>query len=623
MNHAVSHKSRTEAFTKALQAFSHKDTELHNYEMDLGVDKALCLKLGYVVVTYTKSGSEQINLVCQCLCKVYMCDVGRRIKSFHDIGATEIIPLLLQVWNQQQQQQLLQATTTAQYYESDDAQNHREREGILSSALQVFRVYAKLDETIKSFLIHYDDGAMIAKFMQLIESYCSQQLASPMGSQSPILVLELLGLIKDLTFRSHISDKEFLLRVSGGITKRALKLCCTTGLLMSNSRVAELVSAILWNVVLTPSMCIELLQCDSRDRDILVFPRAMCRILASASTDSGGEYHYSTKARRNAVSVIGNLLLSTEVKSTLMGRHYQQQLRLVETLMNLVEHDKDSIIRRRAMRTIRCLSSVTQDVNISAEHAVRCQCTCVDVLMEHNMIPFLAHTISRNVNEDDDNDRDTQIQACESVIALALAGLVKKEADWVKLDESLIQRVETTTDPKLILAACRCISISIERKKTKRPTATTDNNSNLVVAPLSHNASIKFSDIFWKRLEYAVSVSKETHLVVSQLLLLLAKYDEATNDSAETTTPSPLSCTLVVNAMTWLLSESGCQFDESRNNAVEAVTTLVQNESNKKPLAENERLLSALVNVCLLNPSGRSDKKDSAKQLILELVPEL
>ena len=606
LNHAVSHESRTEAFKKALKAFSHKDVELHNYEMNLGVDKALCLKLGYVVVTY-KNSSEQIDLVCQCLTKVYQCSLEHRINSFREIGASEIVPLLVQIWKHH-----MQVTY-------DD--NLREKECILLSTMQVFRIYAKLDEAAKSFLIHYDDGALVANFMKMVASHCEKQRQSPMGNQSPILVVEILGIIKDLTFRSHPSDKEFLLRAYGGISKNALSLCC--GVLMTNPKVAELVTAILWNLALTPSLSIELLQSEP---DHLVFPRAICRALTSRNPESGRtirEYHYSTKTRRNAVSALGNILLSTDSKTMLMRRPNEQQLRLIRTVMDLVEHDTDSITRRRAMRTIRCLSSVTQDMNISAEHAVRCQCSCVEILMEHDVVSFLVRTISRNVDEDDDNDRDTQIQACESVVALSMASLVKED-DWMKLEQTLILRVESTTDPRLTLAACRCLSVS-RSGNISNPEKRIQN---------SFQRGSKFSDMFWRRLEYAVLHSKESHLGISQFLLLLAQHEANLDASASpnslnataaatAATPSSLAHTTVINTITHLLSESGCQFEESRNKAVEVVTILVEKECNKRPLAENERLLTALVNVCLLHPSGPTSKRDAAKQLILELVPEL
>ena len=62
INHAVSPTDRWQSSQMALHAFSHSNVELHDYEMSLGADKALCLKVGYAVVTNSKP--EQIVLLC-------------------------------------------------------------------------------------------------------------------------------------------------------------------------------------------------------------------------------------------------------------------------------------------------------------------------------------------------------------------------------------------------------------------------------------------------------------------------------------------------------------------------------------------------------------------------------
>jgi hypothetical protein len=65
------------------------------------------------------------------------------------------------------------------------------------------------------------------------------------------------------------------------------------------------------------------------------------------------------------------------------------------------------------------------------------------------------------------------------------------------------------------------------------------------------------------------------------------------------------------------------EFDVPRQNAVDALTILVKDDDrNKKPLAANENLLTALVNVCLMT-NNEGPLKNGAKQLVLALVPEL
>jgi hypothetical protein len=593
----------------AIRSFSHDNLDLHNYAMRLGVDRALCLKLGYVVVTYAVS-SEQIGLVCQCLVKAYQCSIEHRINSFREIGASEIVPLLVQVWKQEQQ---LQATD----HPTKGGPLRRCREHILLSTLKVLRIYAKLDESAKTFLIQYNQGSLMVHFIQMIISYCDKQQLSPMSRQSPDLIVELLGIVKDLTFRSNTADKEFLLWVHDGLFKHALNKCFT--MLISNSKMAELLTAITWNLVLSPSISVALLQ-QQDELEPLVLPRTLCRILTTTTShigpgttpkeaDPGTPFghdvrNFSIKTRRNAISALGNLLLEAGNQRILFRRSVLKQLNLIPTLMSLVQHDLDSITRRRSMRTIRLLSSATQGP--PGEDSSRlCPISCLGMLLENDIVPFLAHVISRNVDEDDENDRDTQIQACESVIALAKGGLYEDEA-WPNLEKALIQRVETTTDPRLTLVACRCLSLCVAGTKSWM------------------KMSSSFSDMFWKRLECTVTTYKDSHVGVSHFLLQLAQQEANGKPSPSLLdSASSLSCGTVVNTLTHLLSEPGSQFEDSRDNALKLVLVLVRKEVNKRPLAENENLLTALVNLCLLQPPGPSGKRELAKRLILMLVPEL
>ena len=133
--------------------------------------------------------------------------------------------------------------------------------------------------------------------------------------------------------------------------------------------------------------------------------------------------------------------------------------------------------------------------------------------------------------------------------------------------------------------------------------------------------------IFWKRLENATSTSPETHESISILLLELAKLEvqqSVANTSPSMSAKGPacsvLSSSAIVNAMTNLLSNQADR-EQSRDNVIDVLLLMLKNDNNKRPLAENEGLLSALVNLCLLEQEGT--RKDMAKKAILELVPEL
>ena len=609
--------------------------------MSLGADKALCLKLGYVVAT--DGNADQIVLICQCLAKVYQCSPDFRMKSFRHLGTTDLVPLLMELWNQY-------------VNHVEPYQSQAEEEEVLRSVVQLLRVFAKLEEHVKSAMIRFEQGSLLASFMDYIITHLEQkqnrrrrrqqqqqqrQQQQSSASSSPSsslhredngisqLIMGLFGILKDLTFRSNASDKEFLICMHGGITKRVIFLCCSM-IESSSDQFAEVFTAILWNLLLEPAICVDLLE--YHGQSTLVIPEALCHMLSCRSSTTIHEAKRRSssmiKARRNAISALGNLISNPKSQFILFQPQLQAGLRLIPVLMQLVEGDPDSILRRRAMRTLRCLASSSSPSNASAGAKQQSSSSCRSILLNQGIVSFLIDVIARSVsidgegnqNDDDDNDRDTQIQACQSIGSL-VDGFDKD--DWPRLEIALLQRIEATTDPKLTLAACTCLSMCIGTSPWKR-------------GPQS------FPDLFWKRIEMAVastsspstsssssssllSQQEESHACIARLLLEIARQEQTSTARGPTTTnhplrPSVLVCVSVINALTNLLSELGPTFESSRNDALEVVVLLVQSEVNKRPLAEHEGLLTALVNVCLLQ-SGR--KKDLAKRVILDLVPEL
>ena len=98
MNHSIKPQERWIVLQRALHLFSHDDVELHDAEINLGIDKALCLKLGYVVVTaQSPYVSKEAALICRCFNEVYKCSSANQLRSFRNIGATELLPLLIQL----------------------------------------------------------------------------------------------------------------------------------------------------------------------------------------------------------------------------------------------------------------------------------------------------------------------------------------------------------------------------------------------------------------------------------------------------------------------------------------------------------------------------------------------
>lgn len=566
LNHAISPEERKYALDLALKTFSHDNASLHDYEMSLGADKSLCLKLGYVAMK-TPELSEEIVLITRCLKTIYDCSLEYRKRSFRSIGASELFPILVQVWTNCQP-------------EVNDLDSDQNKVNLLRQILQIFRIYAKID-VAKPFLVHFDNGRWLGGIMQFAKLCLDDASFSAI---SPHIIHEMIGLIKDLTFRSTKTDKEFLVfGLEGGSFRDVIRSFCQ-GRTISNPKLSELFTAIIWNLVLEKSICRKLLCQEGTENFTTV--EYLLRELSESPQD--GQSTMTAKIKRNAISAIGNILSDPQNEALLLhNKDTNNSIDILPALVSLVEQDRDSVVRRRAMRTIRCLAS---SIDPQTKTIIR---------EEEDFVPFLVDTIAENINQDDDNDRDTQIQALQTVNVLTDAF---QDSDWPRLETAILSRIETTTDSKLIIGACQCLQ------------------ECLVKSPWRRGPSC-FSEMFWKRLETTALSCGDSHASISTLLLEMAKLEKIDNVTTTVSEPSSLTCTSVVKTLATLLSDPGPDQEISRSNALDVVLLLVKNEVNKRPLAESEDLLSGLVNLCLLQPEP--EKKKLAKQLILDLVPEL
>ena len=559
LNQAISPEERKYALDLALGTFSsHNDASTHDYEMSLGADKTLCLKLGYVAMK-TSDFSEEILLITRCLKTIYGCSSEYRKRSFRSIGATELFPLLVQVWKN---------------CHPDDIINMDEKKvALLREILQIFRIYAKLD-IAKPFMINFDHGGWLGRIMDLAK-LCLEDSSSTVGSS--YIINDIVGLIKDLIFRSERADKEFLISLEGGVVMEIINSFCGRQKVF-NSKLSELFTAVIWNLVLEKSICRKMLYPNGEENLVLV--EYLFKTLCDVSDVR--ESTMTTKIKRNSISAIGNILSDPKNYSLLLEN---DKIKTLPILIRVVQEDPDSIVRRRAMRTIRCLAS---------SHDPQAQ----QIMKQQSLGTFLAETIAQNINHDDENDRDTQIQAFQTVNVLTDAF---QDRDWPRLETAILQRIETTTDIKLIIGACRCLQECLRKSPWRRGPSC-------------------FSEMFWRRLETTVLSSGDAHASISTLLLEMSKLEKEENNSMMTQ-PSCLTSSSTVKTLATLLSATGSELESSRNNALDVLLLLVKDESNKRPLAESEDLLSGLVNLCLLQPEASTKKL--AKQLILDLVPEL
>eukprot|EP00934_Nitzschia_sp_Nitz4_P002989 Nitzschia sp. Nitz4//scaffold40_size135432//115840//117748//NITZ4_003266-RA/size135432-snap-gene-0.133-mRNA-1//-1//CDS//3329551285//2979//frame0 len=559
LNKAITQEERLQTLKLALCAFGHKNVDLHDYEISMGADKALCLKLGYVVVTSSSSVWEETAYICQCLLHIYGCSSEQRKRSFRNIGATELVPLLLQV------------LTKAFTMEELDL----EQSEVLSLVVRVLRVYAKI-ESAKVLLIRHAQGRWIGNMIQ----YCSDTY-SP--DDKSTFVSELLGLIKDLSFRSPETEKTLLMQMQNNSLVNFLAKFGNLEL-RTNLRLMEWSTAVVWNLVLDAPVCNSFMQLECANGFPIV--RLLFKVLDSDTAGCSKTSTLYSKTQRNAVSALGNVLANVECRKLLMrGFGNSRNNTVIPVLMNLVENSVDSVVRRRAMRTLRCLACCQEP-------------STVEFFSNEGMPNFLAEIISRNISLDDENDRDMQIQACQTVHAMVDR---LEHGDWPTIETALFQRVESTTDVKLIQAACSCFTECVKKSPWQRgPTC--------------------FSEMFWSRIESTVSLSSETHLAVATLILELANIEKS-DKHKQADRPSALTSHSVVNTLTTIVSDHNPKNDKSRRMALDTVVLLLQEDANRRPLAENELLLSGLVNLCLLQPDA--EEKVIAKQVIINLVPEM
>jgi len=578
LNQSITPSERWQTLQRALHLSSHDNIELHNNEISIGMDKALCLKLGYAAVTTQKDAiyvPKEIVLICRCLIQVFKCSSEHRLRSFQHVGVTELIPLLIQIW-----------TSIIPKKIKKELQSSENNEGLLS-IIRIIRVFSKLIPA-KSILINYLNGAFLGHLLRDILIWIREPNLSILYS-SPEVLWEAMGLIKDLTFRSQTADKEVLIRLEEGILLETISVCCEN-MKSLHPRIQEWCTSVIWNLVLDRSICQILLSKDfgkvNKDKEENIILVGLLQVLKDDCINEK-KTAISLKIRRNTISAIGNIVVdSRHHKILFQNAGTASSSSLIPRLINLVENDLDPVVRRRAMRTIRCLAFST---DITTKFLVE----------EENLSSFLVDVISRNPLDDDENDRDMLVQACQTVIALRES--IKAE-DWSHLQKALVQQIETTSFTKIMSAAIQCLVECMRKNSSARSPS---------------------SEIFWKRLEISVSNNSEMHTHISSLLVILARIERRMVDFANENfeNQSILTSTPVVNTVTTILLESGASKEDSRNQALEAVLILTENERNKRPLAENDRLLSGLVALCLMQPDPK--KKDSIKQVILQLVPEI
>jgi len=289
----------------------------------------------------------------------------------------------------------------------------------------------------------------------------------------------------------------------------------------------------------------------------------------------------SNEMRRVPLEILSQLAVLLQYESKNLAA-------LIPHLTHVVQDDSDLVIRRRAMRTIRCLAG-SMDIETN------------NFLQNGNLPSFLIDIISQNASSGDENENDIIVQACQTAIALKES----IEADiWSQLQKAIVQRIESTTFVNIISAGAMCLCECTSR------------------IPSAQSLSC-FSIKFWNSIERSVSTSSETHLSISTLLTVIARMEKGlgNNGSQEEEHACILTKPPIINTLTTIISNPESGKGDSRNQALEVVQIIAEKEINKRLLAASDRLLSGLVSLCLAQPDSKI--KESAKEIILQLVPEI
>jgi hypothetical protein len=435
---------------------------------------------------------------------------------------------------------------------------------ILQSVVDMLRSWAKIkDGKIKSMLVQ---SGLIHRLQESL-----RRTGPGTGSISVSNIdhasntrLSMLGLIKDLVFRANASDKECLYRY---LSKLVLEQSKDT-----SYPAQEAVSAVLWNWAASASL----------GKDMTEIGDVWTTLEQYMSLPTSKE---TIPIHRNASSALGCVVAAwTAHPTTPPPRLLLEQGWVPACLLRILDTEADVDWRRRCMRTIRCLASCDWGRSFLWNY---CESP------EH----FLNVLVQVLQNDTSNGSSDTRIQACQTISSLSPSA----GSGWAPLgpymEIILVQAIQdTASTDKLVLAASHTLHVSLHHSPWKR------GNSS-------------YTDGFFERIQTALESNADDasyHTGFSSLLLDLA------NNSPDG--KSTLVCPCVLSTLAVLLTAMGPEYESSRRDALKIITLFMKSDCHKKRLAENEGLLTALVNFCLIS-SG--PLKNEAKQVILGLVPEL
>jgi hypothetical protein len=201
------------------------------------------------------------------------------------------------------------------------------------------------------------------------------------------------------------------------------------------------------------------------------------------------------------------------------------------------------------------------------------RCWALECYTQPGLIDFLSSVITS-----DDSHVDTKMQALESMAILP---------PHTELLPALITTVERATEPKLTMVACRIIATMTD-------------------SSLSERISLDFLH----GMERAVRDDSRCHESISKVMNILSTEHSSSSDDNNDKFKFLLLTTPAMNILALL-----CE------RCMAVIQVLAETESNRRPMAEHDALLSSLVTFAMSTTDG--PEKDNTKTLILKLVTEL
>ena len=489
--------------------------------IDHRVDRCLCLQVKRHHKTVSlHEDTASLTLVLESLALLWTKQSTTQRRKESRVRGMEILPHLLALWKN----------------------THLETRPCLA-LVAIFRSWTKIqDASVKALLVKAD-----------FISALSLPFETTRNNNATFLWSHCLSLMKDMIFRA--SAKEVMYDAWMDHVTRALP----------KDECVEAATACLWNWAVDEPLAIRM-----ASHVQLWAALALC------------QPKFTTKvAQKNTVSTVGSIL--STCCSQLEDAPYSVQMHgdwMVGFLFQMLDDTDDDDLRRRSIRSIRCLSSCAWGRDVLQNHFTKFS----------ELLQRLLRLLLNNQEQD-----DTRVQVCLAIHHW----LPHLHESWSNvgphLERSIVKTIQNeSSSDKILSHAMRVLSSCFEFSPWKRGAGC-------------------LSELFFDRIHRMLQKNISDIEIHQQVAYLLW---QITNKTDLNTDPPVLANPVVVDIFALLLSD----MEISTAKAVECIRLAVQNDATKKCIIEHDSLLTDLVNVCIVS-SG--DLKAEAKALLVSLVSEL